>query len=548
MGYTIKTTSGNVLISNLRDGTTNTDTGLVLIGRNYTGYGEFQNDNFIRLLENFAADIPPDQSVGFRAIPGTLWWDSGRQILKIYTGQDYVPVSQRTVSNAAPMSYHIGDQWWDTANNQLKVWSGADWLIIGPVAASGQGKTGVFVETVSASAQPLVNTYISGNVVSVYNATDPFLVANSSFAAFDTINTGFNVGTQLTVSGNLDVTSVSSLNDDVTIGGQLYLNWTNGPGPALLPTQTNMYDLGSTGQAFRDVYAQGTLSISGANVYVDNSALVLQNNNATGNVDIYVKGTSQSIQALHVDGISGRVSVSKAPVFDNDVATRYYVDTEVQSVVQEIFNTSAQVQGNLEQVLNDYRANISYVVGSTNSNLATVQSSLNSNISALNQSVNNSLSNLNSVTANLQNQTNIINTALSSLASINSPHFTGNPTAPTAAQKDNSPTISTTAYVDRESAALQNSFNSQIQSLSAALNGSLAAGTAGLAPINSPRFTGVPTAPTPATGDNSTNIATTAFVNGAISGHTSLWQGSAYTVSASPPSGGNPGDFWFQIG
>jgi len=309
-----------------------------------------------------------------------------------------------------------------------------------------------------------------------------------------------------------------------------------------------MYDLGSTGQAFRDVYAQGKLSISGANVYVDNSALVLQNTNATGNVDIYVKGTSQSIQALHIDGISGRVSVSKEPVSDNDVATRYYVDTEVQSVVQEIFNTSAQVQGNLEQVLSDYRANISYVVGSTNSNLASVQSSLNSNISALNQSVNNSLSNLNSVTANLQNQTNIINTALSSLASINSPHFTGNPTAPTAAQKDNSPTISTTAYVDRESAALQNSFNSQIQSLSAALNGSLASGTAGLAPINSPHFTGVPTAPTPATGDNSTNIATTAFVNGAISGHTSLWQGSAYTVSTNPPSGGKPGDFWFQIG
>lgn len=34
----------------------------------------------------------------------------------------------------------------------------------------------------------------------------------------------------------------------------------------------------------------------------------------------------------------------------------------------------------------------------------------------------------------------------------------------------------------------------------------------GLAPINSPAFTGTPTAPTPTTGDNSTNIATTQFV------------------------------------
>src|SRR5262249_30190068 len=34
----------------------------------------------------------------------------------------------------------------------------------------------------------------------------------------------------------------------------------------------------------------------------------------------------------------------------------------------------------------------------------------------------------------------------------------------------------------------------------------------GAAPIASPAFTGTPTAPTPATSDNSTNIATTAFV------------------------------------
>jgi hypothetical protein len=41
--------------------------------------------------------------------------------------------------------------------------------------------------------------------------------------------------------------------------------------------------------------------------------------------------------------------------------------------------------------------------------------------------------------------------------------------------------------------------------------------TAGLAPINSPTFTGDPKAPTPIAGDNDTSIATTAFVTGAIS-------------------------------
>lgn len=40
--------------------------------------------------------------------------------------------------------------------------------------------------------------------------------------------------------------------------------------------------------------------------------------------------------------------------------------------------------------------------------------------------------------------------------------------------------------------------------------------TSGFAPINSPVFTGTPTAPTPTSGDSSTNIATTQFVQNAI--------------------------------
>ena len=42
--------------------------------------------------------------------------------------------------------------------------------------------------------------------------------------------------------------------------------------------------------------------------------------------------------------------------------------------------------------------------------------------------------------------------------------------------------------------------------------------TSGYATLNSPAFTGTPTAPTPTSGDDSTNIATTAFVQDAVSG------------------------------
>lgn len=69
------------------------------------------------------------------------------------------------------------------------------------------------------------------------------------------------------------------------------------------------------------------------------------------------------------------------------------------------------------------------------------------------------------------------------LATLNSPAFTGVPTAPTAAAGTNTTQIATTAFVET-----------------------------GYAKLASPAFTGNPTAPTQASGTSNTTIATTAFV------------------------------------
>ena len=54
MAYKINKTDGAQLVE-VPDGTIdNTTTSLVIVGRNYTGYGEFLGENFIRLLENAA--------------------------------------------------------------------------------------------------------------------------------------------------------------------------------------------------------------------------------------------------------------------------------------------------------------------------------------------------------------------------------------------------------------------------------------------------------------------------------------------------------------
>jgi hypothetical protein len=61
-------------------------------------------------------------------------------------------------------------------------------------------------------------------------------------------------------------------------------------------------------------------------------------------------------------------------------------------------------------------------------------------------------------------------------------------------------------------------------------------GTGNVVLSNSPTLTGVPVAPTANVGTDTTQIATTAFVQNYF----------PYTVSTSAPSGGSDGDFWFQ--
>lgn len=114
------------------------------------------------------------------------------------------------------------------------------------------------------------------------------------------------------------------------------------------------------------------------------------------------------------------------------------------------------------------------------------------------------------------------------LAPLASPTFTGTPRAPTAAAATNTTQIATTAFVTAAVAAgsggtagvtLFNSRSGAVTLSKADVTGTgLAAADIGAAPLANPTFTGIPAAPTPATSNNSTQIATTAFVQAAIGG------------------------------
>lgn len=105
------------------------------------------------------------------------------------------------------------------------------------------------------------------------------------------------------------------------------------------------------------------------------------------------------------------------------------------------------------------------------------------------------------------------------LARLASPAFTGTPTAPTAAQNDNSTQIATTAFYAGQAGAANPLMDGTVavgSSLLFARQDHVHPTDTSRAPLTSPGLLGTPTAPTAAPGTNTTQISTTAFVTAAI--------------------------------
>jgi len=141
MSYKINKTDGELIVE-LADGqidTTTTD--ITLIGRNYKGFGELFNENFVKILENFANTAPPGSP-----LLGQLWYDTTQGRLKVYDGSSF-KANGPIVSNVQPTMV-AGDIWIDNENNKMYFFDGTDLVLVGPEYNSGQGQTGF--EVVSA--------------------------------------------------------------------------------------------------------------------------------------------------------------------------------------------------------------------------------------------------------------------------------------------------------------------------------------------------------------------------------------------------------------
>ena len=143
MSYILNKTDGTLLVTLVDGAIDTTSTDITLVGRNYKGFGEFINENYIKLLENFSSSSAPTNP-----LKGQIWYDTADARLKLFNGSDWKVAGGPIVSNQEPNNMVAGDLWIDDAKNRLYFYDGTDLVLVGPMYTQRQGKTGFEADSI----------------------------------------------------------------------------------------------------------------------------------------------------------------------------------------------------------------------------------------------------------------------------------------------------------------------------------------------------------------------------------------------------------------
>lgn len=241
MSYVISNSRGQI-IAVVQDGTVNTTaTSQTLVGKNVTPYGEYEVENLVHQLENFANTTPPGNP-----IEGQIWYNTSASLLNVYsgtawttvsgitsstsapnypvvsdiwfnpntqqirvyspvnTGYGWVPSNKLTVATSAPSALVSGEMYFNSNTSQLFVYDGTNWDLIGPQAVSGFAATSWTSTTLldtGSVAHAVIVGYVNGDVVSIVS-NDAFTILSSQRpTGFVSLVPGINLATGYTLSG-----------------------------------------------------------------------------------------------------------------------------------------------------------------------------------------------------------------------------------------------------------------------------------------------------------------------------------------------------------
>jgi hypothetical protein len=293
MTYSITLTNGHALTT-ISDGTIDNTTSLTLIGKNYSGYGAFLDENFVYLLENFSNSTAPTNP-----LTGQLWWNNSTNVLQVFTGSVFKAISSSTASATQPSNASTGDLWFDTVNLQLYVYSGSAFILIGPSFTSATGQSGAIVSTVidtSSVSHVIVYLFVSDVIVGIISK-DAAFTPQSAISGFSTIQPGFNLASTSVIAGNQftgEATNSAALNGLASTQFMRSDQNTSTTGSVAVQNNTGVL-----------VGTAGDLSM-----YVSTSNVYLQNNDSNGNMYLQVSKSGTITPAITIAGATTNATFS----------------------------------------------------------------------------------------------------------------------------------------------------------------------------------------------------------------------------------------------
>jgi len=307
---------------------------MILVGKNYAGYGEFLDENFIHLLENGSNTVAPGNP-----LTGQLWWDKANNVMKVYNGTTFKVISASTASATQPTSNVAGDLWFDTTNQQLKVYNGTSFVLVGPAGNPASGQ--VIIETITdnLSVDHVVIRFTLNSQTIAIMSKDATFTPQTAISGFSTIGPGMQLSS--TVPNALFRGTASNASTLDGFGAADFLSATSND--TTLGTLGILNDTGLTVGAVQSAQIQ---------VVTANSEVVLRNQSTDANLSIRVNDGGVDTTVMRVNGSTGVVTFPTAVTHTGNVSAGNISVSTGTVTLGNIVNANGNGVGNIGSSLN----------------------------------------------------------------------------------------------------------------------------------------------------------------------------------------------------